>query len=128
MHRPSPTLTRLDLETRRLHTEANESWLALLGASVDRMAYRTQLVRAYGFEGPVEAALAYTPGRIDSRELRPRSGYIAEDLIVLGMRPAAIARLPQCLVAPFATWEEALGWSYVVEQSAQLHEAILSHL
>jgi heme oxygenase len=128
MYRPSPTLTRLNLETRRYHANANESWLALLDAKVDRARYRDQLVRVYGFEGPVEAATAYTPGRVDVGELRPRSGYIVEDLISLGMRPAEIARLPQCLVAPFASQDEALGWIYVVERAAQLHESVFVHL
>jgi heme oxygenase len=121
-------LTRLNFETRHHHADASASWLALMEPSVTSIAYRDHLVRVYGFEGPVEAALAYTPYRMGLPELGTRSGYIVEDLMALAMRPAQIAHLPQCLVAPFASPEEGLGWLYVVERSTRLHNSVLIHV
>jgi heme oxygenase len=88
------------------------------------------LVRVYGFEAPLEAAHAYTPGLpsvIDVRS-RVRSGLIARDLLALGISPARIAELPQGMIAPFATVAEALGWMYVYERSALLHEPVRRYL
>jgi heme oxygenase len=88
------------------------------------------LVRVYGFEAPLEAALAYTPGLssvIDIRS-RVRSGLIVRDLLELGISAARIAELPQSMIAPFANVAEALGWMYVSERAAILHEPVRRYL
>src|SRR5690242_1117389 len=111
MH-PSATLMRLDLETRPYHPAADASWRALLADHVSEEDYTAQLAIACGFEGPVEAALAYTPGLPSVMHVRrrERSGLVAEDLLELGLKPAQIARLPVMSIAPFATARQALGW------------------
>ena len=47
----------------------------------------------------------------------------------MGMRPAAVARLPLCLAVPqFRGTAEALGWMYIIERSALAHAVIRRHL
>lgn len=126
----SRVLLRLERETRPLHPEADFPWLELMAVDVSRVRYIDQLIAAYGFEGPVEAALALTPKLGDVIDVRPRarSGYIVEDLLALGLTPAKIARLPQCRVAPFRDPGEALGWLYVIERTTLLHDSLRTHL
>ncbi len=94
-----------------------------------RETYKSQLTCTYGFEAPIESALAYTPNLLvpDRRE-RTRSGLIAQDLLALGVPPAAVTALPQCDVQQFKDPVEALGWKYVVERPTQLHSAIKRNL
>ena len=55
--------------------------------------------------------------------------WIAHDLHTLGMRPAKLARLPQCSsIVPFRDAPEALGWMYVVERATMHHAALCEHL
>lgn len=123
-------IVRLNLETRAFHAAADGGWRSLLVPEVTVGAYIQQLVHAYAFEGPIEAALAYTPHLelvIDVHE-RYRAGYIAQDLIALGLRPGEVARLPQQIIAPFASPLEALGWMYVVERMNPLLEEVRRYL
>ena len=123
-------LARLDAETRPYHASADGVWRDLIEDSATAATYMHDLVRIYGFEAPLEAALAYTPGLshvIDVRT-RVRSGLIARDLLELGISAAKITALPQCMIAPFATVTEALGWMYVSERAALRHETVRRHL
>jgi heme oxygenase len=124
-------LTRLNLETRSLHPEADALWVELLSLEPSPEDYCRTLVTAYGFEAPVEAALALTRGvaSVVSLRARSRSGMIVQDLLTLGFTPARIARLPQCCqVVPFRDIAEALGWLYVSERATLLHETVKRHL
>lgn len=123
-------LARLDVETRAFHVSTDGVWRELMERAATPATYMHQLVRVYGFEATLEAALAYTPGLaavIDVRG-RVRSGLIARDLLALGISAANIAELPQCMIAPFASEAEALGWMYVCERAALLHDAVRRHL
>ncbi|HEU4611417.1 MAG TPA: biliverdin-producing heme oxygenase [Kofleriaceae bacterium] len=123
-------LARLDQETRDQHAEVDVYWLDLMASGVTREQYRSLLVRLYGFEAPLESALAYTPHLVvaDRRE-RTLSGLLAQDLLALGLSPSRITALPQCAeVGPFSDPAEALGWKYVIERPAQLHGAIKRNL
>ena len=123
-------LARLDVETRAYHGGADSVWRSLMEGTATPATYMHQLSRVYGFEAPLEAALAYTPNLasvIDVRS-RVRSGLIAKDLLALGISAGKIAALPQCMIAPFASVAEALGWMYVVERSASLHGAVRRYL
>lgn len=127
----APTgLLRLNLETRSFHDAADEGWLALTRPTVTRSDYMRRLVTTYGFEAPLEAALAYTPNLKLFVELRQRSraGLIAQDLLALGLRANEISDLPQCLIAPFSGPIEALGWMYVTERATLQHERVRTHL
>src|SRR5829696_4323508 len=123
-------LTRLDVETRPYQASAEGLWRDLMEGSATPATYMHHLVRVYGFEAPLEAALAYTPGLsavLDVR-CRVRSGLIVRDLLELGISAGKIAELPQSMIAPFATVAEALGWMYVSERSALLHDPVRRYL
>jgi heme oxygenase len=124
----SKTLVRLNVETRNLHAAADAPWLDLVGPlhSVTRLDYVSQLVLAYGFDSPLEAALAYTPhlNSFIGLHARFRGGLLAQDLLALGVKPAEVASLRQCMIAPFASVAEAFGWLYVHQRSTLLHEGV----
>lgn len=130
MLEPSAMLARLETATRDHHADVDGYWLDLMAQGVTRSRYEAQLVRLYGFEAPLESALAYTPGFAvaDRRDLT-RSGLIVQDLIALGMRPAAASRIAQCdAIAPFRDPVEALGWWYVSERASQLYSSVKRHV
>ncbi len=126
MSQTPASLRLLDAETRDLHADVDRHWLDLMASGVTRETYRQHLERVYGFEAPLESALAYTKQLvIRDRMDRSRSGLIAQDLLALGMSPHKLAALPQCRdVGPFDSPAEALGWKYVIERPIQLHSAI----
>ncbi len=121
MDRASPTLLRLELETHAYHRDADHAWLQLLMHDVTRADYADQLARAYRFEAPLEAALAYTPHVTSLAGIRARSALLAHDLFVLDYPPTRFA--PR-LIAPFPSVSEALGWLYVIERSARLYDMV----
>jgi heme oxygenase len=127
----SGPLVRLNLETRPHHAAADEGWVALMRGGIRRQDYVRQLVTTYGFEAPLEAALAYTPHLklvIDLRA-RSRAGLLAQDLLELGIDAAELAMLPQCTpIAPFSAPIEALGWMYVIERATLLHDWLRRHV
>ncbi len=118
---------RLNLVTRHCHADVDEPWLDLLRSTVTRTDYLGQLVRTFGFVAPFEAACRYTPG-IDGRQLS-RAGLIAQDLLTLGLAPAQVSSVPQCLsITSFSSAAEALGWMYVVQRATLLQDGIRKHL
>lgn len=123
-------MRQLDEATRDLHAGVDTYWLDLMLSGVTKETYRIQLMRVYGFEAPLESALAYTPHFIiTDRRDRTRSGLIAQDLLALGVAPSKITVLPQCRdIAPFTDPAEALGWKYVAERPTQLHSAVKRNL
>jgi heme oxygenase (biliverdin-IX-beta and delta-forming) len=124
-------LMRLNVETRAQHPDADFPWLDLMSTTASRQRYVDHLVAVYGFEAPVEAALALTPRLHEVIAIRPRarSGFIVEDLLALGITPSKLARMPVCReILPFREPAEALGWLYVIERGTLLHEAVRFHL
>ena len=131
MSQPGP-LVRLSLETQDEHAVAEELWQTLCDDERTQCEddYLRVLVRTYGFEAPLEAALAYTPNLglfVDARD-RSKAGLIAQDLLVLGVRAAELSALPQCSVTPFHGPLEALGWLYVTERFTLLHDRVRRHV
>lgn len=132
MRQVSKTLVRLNVETRCFHAIADAPWLDLIapGHRPTRLEYLQRLVAAYGFDAPLEAALAYTPhldGFVDLHR-RFRSGLIASDLIGLGVKPGEVAELRGCMIAPFASVAEAFGWLYVHERATLLFGGVCAEL
>jgi heme oxygenase len=123
-------LSRLEHESRFAHADADAVWRELLARDVTVGRYMQLLVRVYGLEAPIEAALAYTPdiGRLVDLRARVRSGLIASDLLALQLTAAQIAVLPQCMLGPFADAAEALGWIYVLERATTLHDTVRRHV
>jgi len=124
----SKILSRIDVETRAFHGEADAAWLRLVapGQSPSRFDYMQQLVASYGLDAPLEAALAYTPHLEGFITVAPRfrSGLLAQDLLALGLSPSTIAGLRQCMIAPFANVAEACGWLYVHERATLLYDTV----
>lgn len=117
MEPPSALLLRLEIETHAYHRAVDRPWLTLMTSGVTAATYGTQLARAYAFESPLEAALAYTPCAPSLVGMRGRSRLLARDLFALDMTPG---RVTSRLIAPFPSVAEALGWVYVVERQARL--------
>ncbi len=124
-------IERLNDGTREYHATAESDFDVLFEAETTPRHYVSYLVRVYGFEAPLESMLAMTPNlelMIDLKE-RTKAGYLAQDLMALGLRPAQIADLPQCLAIPqFSGAAEALGWMYVVERTTLAHSVLRRHL
>jgi len=129
MQRLSRTLIQLNLATRDHHVAADTPWLELLVPQVTRRQYIAQLIKVYGFEAAMEAALRYTPGLSALVDLRPRvrAGRIVQDLIRLGLGAGRIATLGQRFMT-FSSTTEALGWMYVAERATLLHGAVRRYL
>lgn len=124
-------IERLNEETRVHHGEAETDFDILFQAETTSAQYLLFLMRVYGFEAPLESTLALTPNlelMLDLKE-RTKAGYIAQDLLAIGLRPAEVAKLPQCLTIPqFRGAAEALGWMYVVERTTLAHSVLRRHL
>jgi heme oxygenase len=117
VERPSALLLRLEIETHAYHREADRPWLEPMTSAVTKASYGEQLARAYAFESPLEAALAYTPCAPSLVGMRSRSRLLARDLFALDLTPG---RVSSRLIAPFPSVAEALGWVYVVERQTRL--------
>ncbi len=123
------TVLRLHLESRVYHADVEAPWLAIFDdAEVSR--YAKQLVRVYGFEAPLEAALAYTPHLPSLIDLRQSamSGLVAQDLLVLGLTPSQVSTVPELMIAPFESVAEGLGWLYALERSRVIHATVRARL
>ena len=122
----SKLLVRLSVETASLHLEADEPWRDLADPTRDltRLDYVHHLVQRYGFDAPVEAALAYTPQLQELFDVhdRFRAGPIAQDLLALGATPSEIAKLRQAMITPFSSASEAMGWLYVHQRCSLMFE------
>lgn len=129
--RQATVRARLDAATRSRHGETAAPWVALCSGAMEPREYLHHLVADYGFQAPLESALAMTPElahEIDLRE-RARTSWIVQDLLLLGLGPAKIARLPQCgAIMPFRDIVEALGWAYVGELVARHNAGLLAHV
>ncbi len=124
-------IDRLNQETSVFHGDADRDLDTLFRPTVTVDEYRDYLIRAYGFEAPLESALSLSSALDMMLDLRgrARAGLIAQDLMRLGMRPSAVAELPLCLTVPqFRGTAEALGWMYVAERAALAHAIIRRHL
>ena len=124
-------IDRLNQETSVFHSESDRDIDTLFRPHVSVEDYRDYLVRCYGFEAPLESALALSSSLDQMLDLRgrARAGLIAQDLLRLGLRPSTVAELPLCLTVPqFRGTAEALGWMFVVERAALAHAIIRRHL
>ena len=131
MPHPSVMIERLNGETRSFHPDTEADFDVLFSTDATVAHYRAYLIGAYSFEAPLEAMLSMTPNldlMLDVRE-RQKAGYLAQDLLALGMRPAELAAIPQCLAIPqFTGAAEALGWMFVIERMTLAHSIIRRHL
>jgi heme oxygenase len=91
--------------------------------------FREYLVRCYGFEVPLESACAMNPSLAGhNATTRPRTGYIAQDLVELGFPPEKLLELQPCPLQPFRELSQALGWLYVAERNVMTNSLCHRHL
>jgi heme oxygenase len=122
-------LTRIDDATRDLLIEADSQRIRLTEHPATAARYRRFLLRIYGFEVPVETALAATPGIDDVLDVRARlhTRLLKSDLAALGIVDlAGVARSRSVL--QFGDVLEALGWIYVIERARMLGSILQLHL
>lgn len=108
---------RLGLETQAHQSVADADRLALMEV-VSPEAYRAHLARVFGFEAPVEMALA-SAGDPALVRARVKSHWLRRDLEALGMTPTELDVLPRCAVK-LTSPLQALGWLFVVERQTLL--------
>lgn len=113
----STTLARIAVETAPACRWIDDALFGPLELATVA-GYRRFLARLYGFQAPLEVALAATPG-IDHDLVVPRcrAGRIAGDLLALGLtrhEHALLAR--RQAIAPFAEPGEAYAWMYATER------------
>ncbi len=124
-------IERLGAETRDHHAKADAELHGLFRPDVTPTHYLVYLMRTYGIEAPLDSAIAMTPQLeliLDTRG-RARAGFLAQDLMALGLRPAEVTNLPLCLAIPqFRGVAEAMGWLYVVERTTLAHNVVRRHL
>jgi heme oxygenase len=114
---PPWMLVRLGLETAVHHGPADEDRLAAL--DIKSVAdYRAFLIRVYGFESALEAAVTRVRG-IDQALCRGRTSRLRRDLIALGVKAEDVARVPKAALQ-IRTVPEAIGWLFVLERQALL--------
>ena len=122
---PSWMLARLKRETQAVRASADEGRLEPLRTTPTVAGYVNYLSLIYGFEAPIEAALAATRDLGQVVDLRPHVRLLKSDLMALGIVDPA--RLPATQVPRLATATEALGWMYVLEQNGLLHGQLHRH-
>ena len=121
----SSTLARLSLETSRSHAWIDEALFGPLEFPTST-AYRRFLCLFYGFQAPLENALALTPG-VDPRhfEGRGKAGRIAHDLMALGLtRHEHLLLARRQAVPAFENAAQAVGWMYSTERLMLQVEAL----
>jgi heme oxygenase len=86
--------------------------------SATRAGYRQWLCNLFRFIAPFEASFALTPLlHCDFINSRTKAGYLAKDLLVLGLGESERTQLAtRCTVPAFSDPLQALGWLFVVER------------
>jgi len=120
-------LARLKRETHAHQLAAEDGRLEPLSSTATLGGYRSYLSLVYGFEAPIENAFLTTSdlGCVMDLRWRTRVRLLKSDLAALGILDAT--RLPATAVPLFGSASEALGWMYVLEQTAGLHAQLHRH-
>jgi heme oxygenase len=91
--------------------------------------FRDYLARCYGFEAPLESAcVMHASLASHNATTRPRTRYIAQDLVELGVPPEKLLELEPCPLQPFRDLGQALGWLYVAERNVVTNSLCHQHL
>ena len=117
---PPWMLVRLGLETTMHHAPADDDRLVAL--SIRTVGeYRAFLVRVFGFEAPIEEAVARV-SELEIRFLRERSrmALLRRDLVELGYSELQFSHFARAPGIAIRTAAEALGWMFVLERQTLL--------
>ena len=122
------TLERLRVATRLHQCVANSDRMALT-ASLSEASYVEYLVKLYGFEAPVEAALSIVPELAPLRQGQYcTSAALVTELCAHKFPAATLLEVPMFRHASFTSTTAALGWFYVALRSRDTHELLRSFL
>lgn len=126
----SRMLSRLIAESRMHQSVADADGLELIRGTTGNTRYLTYLLKRYGFEAPLESALAVTPGIGDVIDLQARSKLtlLVHDLVDMGVPLARVLEIPHAHISAFRDRRIALGWLYVSERSAATHNVVVREL
>jgi len=123
-------LSRLLVESRMHQSVADADGLELVAGEAGDARYLTYLLKRYGFEAPLESALAMAPGISDVIELQARrkTTLLVHDLVGMGVPLARVLEIPHAHISAFHDLRHALGWLYVSERSAATHDIVVREL
>jgi heme oxygenase len=123
-------LSRLAAETRVQQSLADVDGLELVASGRGEARYLAYLVKRYGFEAPLESALAVAPGidRVIDLHARRQTRRIVDELVALGMPLASVLEIPHADVSAVHDLRDALGWLYVSDRSAMTHGLVAREL
>lgn len=113
----SHVLARLSAETSHAHAQIDEAMFGDLEFPTTA-GYRRFLCLFYGFQAPLEAAVARTP-KLDHELLdaRSKAGRLAHDLMSIGLtRHEHVLLSRRQSVPTFDSPAQALGWMYATER------------
>jgi heme oxygenase len=121
-------LDRMRAETRLHHSVADADRLALAGRPPTVDGYFEYLLKMFGFEAPLETALAVAPLRGLDLSQRMKASTLADDLRALGFPPERLLNIPYCSFAPFRSTTEALAWLFVSEANRSSHQLFRTYI
>jgi heme oxygenase len=123
-------LKRLVAEARMHQSVADADGLELITGDPGDARYLTYLLKRFGFESPLESALSVAPGISDVIDLhaRNKTGLLARDLGAMGVPLARILEIPHAHISAFHDLRTALGWLYVSERTAAIHNIVVREL
>jgi heme oxygenase len=123
-------LSRLVVESRLHQSVADADGLELIAGEPGDARYLTYLLKRYGFEAPLESALAVAPGIADVIDLGARSklSLLVHELVGMGVPLARILEIPHAHITAFHDLRTALGWLYVSERNAATHNLVVREL
>jgi heme oxygenase len=106
---------------------ADADRLAMVGRPPTPARYTDYLARVYGFEAPLESALAVAPLQLDISR-RMKASVLGDDLCALGFPADKILSLPCCELSPIRSELRALGWLFVSESNRAGHQVFRTYL
>lgn len=123
-------LSRLLAESRLHQSVADADGLEAIAGEAGDTRYLTYLLRRFGFEAPLESALAVTPGIAEVIDLQARSQtrLLLHELTSMGVPLARVLEIPHAQIRAFRDLRTALGWLYVSERGAATHSIVVREL
>jgi heme oxygenase len=119
-------LDRLRVETRQHQCVADADRLAFVERKAGAEGYREYLIRAHGFETPLESALGAAPGLRDliKVDVRANSRILTRELVDLGFAVQDLLLIEHCRLVVLTSLAEACGWLYVAWRNRAAHEVL----
>ena len=122
----SAILEQLRAATRPHQCVADADRIAFVDHRPGADGYSEYLVRALGYELPVESALSATPGLLDVLDVAARasSRILTRELVALGFQVEDLLEIEHCKIAMLGSLAEACGWLYVAWRNRSSHDLL----